>query len=311
MKNKLISIVIPAYNEEECIDALFARLSGVMNLLPNYDFEVIIVENGSHDKTYQKLLEVKKQDARFKILKLSKNFGADGGITAGLHFAKGDAAILTYADLEDPPELILDFVAKWEEGYKHVFGITKKRQGSFIRKFNSRLFYAIVNKLTNNLIPKNVSDFRLMDKQMYQEVNALSERNRFLRGMIASLGFKSIGIPYDRSSERAGGISKASTLLVLNLALRGIFAFTTAPLKIASILGIITSIVSFFGIVFFSIQYLFFETTKFAGFGTIICAILLLFGIVFIMLGIMGEYVGLIYNEVKKRPIFIVEEFIN
>jgi dolichol-phosphate mannosyltransferase len=307
---KLISIVIPAYNEEECVDALYSRLSAVMAKLPNYDFEVIIVENGSIDKTFEKLLEIRSKDNRFKILKLSKNFGADGGITAGLKFAKGDGVVITYADLEDPPELIIDFIAKWEEGYKHIYGVVKKRQGSTLRQFNSKIFYIVINKLTNNLIPKNVSDFRLMDKQMCKEVNALSERNRFLRGMIASLGFKSIGIPYNRATERAGGISKANTFLVIGLALKGIFSFTTAPLKLASIFGIVTSFFAFCGIIFFLFQYLFLETSKFAGFGTIICSMLLLFGIVFIILGILGEYIGLIYTEVKQRPIYIVDEFI-
>jgi dolichol-phosphate mannosyltransferase len=311
MHEKLISIVIPAYNEEECVDLLHSRLHDVMAKLPKYNFEVIIVENGSEDKTFEKLLSIREKDSRFKILKLSKNFGSENAITGGLKFAKGDAVVITYADLEDPPELILDFVAKWEEGYQHVYGITQRRQGSALRRFNSRLFYMVINKLTNNLIPKNVADFRLMDKVMYEELNTMPERNRFLRGMVASLGFYSFGISYDRATERAGGTSKASTLHAIELAMKGIFSFTAVPLKIASIFGVITSFFAFCGILFFLFQYLFLETAKSAGFGTIICSILFMFGIVFIILGIMGEYIGLIYTEVKQRPTYVIDKFIS
>jgi len=305
---KLISIVIPAYNEEECIEALYNGLTKVIDSVPNYEFEIIIVENGSHDKTFELLYSVHQRDPRFKIVKLTRNCGGEGGITAGLQFAKGDAAIITYADLEDPPHLMLDFIRKWEEGYKHVFGITRQRQGSWLRKFNAKMFYFLINKLTNDVVPKNVADFRLVDRQVYREINRITEKNRFLRGLFSWLNYKSIGIEYDRNLRRAGGQSKAQTFVVLALAFKGIFSYSTFPLKLASIIGAVTSGVSLLAIIYFAIQYLFFDNLPFSGFGTIICAMFLLFGLMFLLIGILGEYIALIYTEVKGRPLFIVDE---
>ena len=305
---KLISIIIPAYNEEECIELLYKGLTEIIDQVPQYDFEVVIVENGSYDRTFELLQAVHARDPRWKIVKLARNCGGEGGITAGLHFLKGDAAIITYADLEDPPALMLEFIKKWEEGYKHVYGITRQRQGTWLRRFNSRLFYLIINKLTNNVVPKNVADFRLIDRQVYQEINKITEKNRFLRGLFSWLNFKSIGIEYDRNLQRAGGESKASTLVVLALALKGIFSYSNFPLKIASFVGSITAGLSVLGIFYFVLQYLFFDNLPFSGFGTLVCLMLFLFGILFLLIGILGEYVALIYSEVKGRPLFIVDE---
>lgn len=310
MAKKLISIVIPAYNEEDCIELLYQGLTAVIDTIPEYDFEVVIVENGSYDNTYPLLVALNRRDPRFKVVKLTRNCGGEGGITAGLHFVRGDACIITYADLEDPPHLMREFIAKWEEGYKHVYGITRQRQGSRLRKFNSKMFYMLINKLTNNVVPKNVADFRLVDRQVYQEINAITEKNRFLRGLFSWLNYKSVGIPYDRNLQRAGGESKASTLVVLALALKGIFSYSNFPLKIASILGGMTSALSFLAILYFLMQYLFFDNFPFSGFGTIMLAMLFLFSILFLLIGILGEYVALIYSEVKGRPLFIVDELV-
>ena len=311
MTKKLISIVIPAYNEEECVDKLYDALTAVINPITKYDFEVIIAENGSYDDTFSKLLKINQKDPRFKIVKLTRNCGCDIGISAGLKFAKGDAVVITYADLEDPPYLISQFLEKWEEGYKHVYGIIKARQGGFIRRMNSRIFYYLINKLTNDVVPKNVSDFRLIDKQVCREINGMSERNKFLRAMFAWLNYKSIGIPYDRNTVRAGGVSKAYTFMVISYAFKGIFSYSNIPLRVASFLGIITSSVSFLGILYFALQYtLFMNHPPFNGFGTIICLILLLFGIMFLLIGMLGEYIGLIYNEVRGRPLFVVDQLV-
>lgn len=311
MAKKLISIVIPAYNEEECVDKLYDGLVAVINPITKYDFEIIITDNGSYDNTFKKLLKINAKDPRFKIVKLTRNCGGDGGISAGLKFAKGDAAIITYADLEDPPHLFNQFLEKWEEGYKHVYGVTKARQGEFIRRMNSKLFYFLINKLTNNVVPKNVADFRLVDRQVYREINDITEQNKFLRGLFAWLNYKSIGIEYDRNLVRAGGVSKASTFTTVALALKGIFSYSNFPLKIASFLGIITSSISFLAMLYFIIQYVFFNNPPpFNGFGTIICLILLLFGMMFLLIGLLGEYVGLIYNEVKGRPTFVIDQLV-
>lgn len=307
MTRKLLSFVIPAYNEEECVDALYAALNGLSQQLSDkYDCEFILVENGSHDATYSKLLALRTADARLKIVRLSRNFMADGGITAGLKYAKGDAAIVMCADLEDPPEVVPEFITKWEEGYQNVYGIIRRRQGNWLRRLNSRLFYWLVNKMTGGVIPRAVSDFRLLDRKVVEAVNALEERNRMWRGLVAWTGFKSIGIKFNRGN-RAGGESKASTALVLKLALRGIFAFSIIPLRLATILGVLLSAVSFAALVYQVVKVLLFGV-PFDGFGTLMGAIFLLFGFIFIILGIMSEYIGMIFEETKARPNFIVEE---
>lgn len=303
---KLISIVIPAYNEQDNIDELSKRLKEVFAANPDYSFEAIIVENGSTDNTYEKLLEVHQQDERFKILQLARNFRMDGGVTAGLNYASGDAAVIMTADLQDPPELITEFIKKWEEGYENVYGIVCKRNGtSALRKFNSQLFYKVANALTGGMIPKNVSDFRLVDKKVYQTINSIHERNRFVRGLFAWVGFKSIGIKHERA-ERFAGESGAHTLKVIELALKGIFAHSYVPLKIITLIGIAVSTLSFFLLAWTVIKATVWGV-PFDGFGTIMTVMLLMFGILFTMLGVVSEYIGLIYEEVKQRPNFIVK----
>lgn len=304
---KMISIVIPAYNEEEVLDELKKRLQTVMNDIPEYDFEVIIVENGSYDSTYDRLLKIHEEDPRFKILQLSRNFKCDGGITAGLRYVKGDAAVIMMADLQDPPELINQFIKKWEEGYDIVFTIVSKRSGvGFARRLFTGLFYKIINGLTDKAIPENVSDFRLMDRRVYEAVNGMDERNRMLRGIIVWTGFKQTGITYERPP-RFAGESKASFVQVLKLALDGIFSFSYIPLKFATILGFIISIVSFIMIAVELVLYLAYGRIV-PGFTTLIIVMLFLFGMLFLILGVIGEYIARIYDEVKQRPNYIVKK---
>lgn len=304
---KLISIVIPAYNEQDNVDELAKRLQAVFAVNPNYDFEAIIVENGSLDNTYEKLLAVHQQDPRFKILQLARNFRMDGGITAGLNSATGDAAVIMTADLQDPPELITEFIKKWEEGYENIYGIVTKRNGTgLIRRFNSQLFYKVANALTDGKIPSNVSDFRLVDKKVYETINSIHERNRFIRGLFAWVGYKSIGIKHERA-ERFAGVSGAHTLKVIDLALKGIFAHSYVPLKLITIIGIIVSMLSFLLLAWTLIKAVFWGV-PFAGYAMIMTVMLLMFGILFTMLGIVSEYVGLIYEEVKQRPNYIISK---
>lgn len=303
---KLISVVIPAYNEEAVLDELEKRLKEVMATNSNYDFEIIIVENGSWDSSFEKLIRINKEDPRFKIVQMSRNFGCENAITAGLKYAKGDAAVIMNADLQDPPEMIPEFIKKWEEGYEIVYGIIKKRGGvSFTRKFLYSLFYKVIHKLTDKTIPKNASDFRLIDKKVYITVNKMDERNKFLRGIIAWTGFKQIGIPYERPPRYAGE-SKANFSDVLNVAMNGIFSFSYFPLKIATILGFVVSISSFI-LLLIEIGLFLKYGRVVPGFTTIIVAILFLFGMLFFILGIIGEYIARIYDEVKQRPNYIVK----
>ena len=302
---KLISIVIPAYNEEACIPELCRRLRAIFDAEQNYSFEAVIIENGSIDNTWQLILEECEKDVRFKSIQLSRNFRMDGGLTAGLDFISGDAAILMTADLQDPPELIPLFIRKWEEGWENIYGVLTKREGTGpIRTLNSKLFYKLAWKLTDGAIPQNASDFRLVDKKVYEVVRLMTERNRFVRGLFAWAGFKSIGIPMERPP-RFGGVSNAHTMKVLDLAFKGIFANSYKPLRVITFVGLSLSITSFIAIFPLAVLWIV-SGVPFAGFGTLVSLILFVVGSLSLMLGILSEYVGLIYEESKGRPNYIV-----
>lgn len=306
-KMKSVTIVIPAYNESECVDELAMRLKRVFSTELNYEWKVILVENGSTDLTWSKLKIIAKNDDRFKVLKLSRNFRMDGGLTAGLDYVDSEACILMSADLQDPPEMIPKFLRKWEEGFENIYGVIGKRTGTkILRKINSVLFYKIASKLTNRLIPENASDFRLVDRKVYEAVREMNERNRFVRGLFAWVGFKSIGIPMDRA-ERYAGKSNADTFKVLELAIKGLFAHSYKPLRFISVAGLVISVASLFAILVLSILAVFIGV-PFAGFGTIVALIIGGFGFQTLLLGIVSEYLGLVYEESKGRPNFIVSE---
>ena len=307
---KLISIIIPAYNEEDCVDELATRLKALFVTESQYDFEAIIVENGSIDSTWEKLQKIAAADSRFKILKLSRNFRMDGGLTAGLDYINGDACVLMTADLQDPPELISEFLRKWEAGWENIYGVVTKRGGTGpIRTFNSKMFYYVADKLTDGRIPKNASDFRLVDKKVYLAIKSMTERNRFVRGLFAWAGFKSIGVPMERPP-RFGGVSNAHSLKVIDLAFKGIFAHSYKPLRLITVFGIVLSAISFLAIIPLSIIWIT-SGVPFAGFGTIVSLFLFVLGILSLMIGILSEYIGLIYEEVKARPNYVVSEFIS
>jgi dolichol-phosphate mannosyltransferase len=315
---KLISVVIPAYNEEEGLEELKIRLQKVLDNIQKYLFEVIIVENGSIDGTHKKLLEINKEDKRFKILQLSKNFNCDGGISAGLKYAKGDAAIIMNADLQDPPELIPKFIEKWEQGNEVVYGVIKKRLGaSILRKIISSLFYQIIYSMTKGNVQKNVSDFRLIDKKVYETINNMPEHNRFLRGMIAWSGFKRVGVPYIRQPRyKAGGEAKNLTLFqraknIKWFVTNAIFTFSDFPLKLITSVGIFTALASFILGGYFFFGYLLSGVASSGyvkGHTSLMLTILFLFGILFIFLGVIGTYISKIYEEVKQRPLYIVKD---
>jgi dolichol-phosphate mannosyltransferase len=302
---KLISIIVPAYNEEACVEELARRLALVFDANPKYDFEAIIVENGSIDRTWELLQQIYEKDNRFKTIQLARNFRMDGGLTAGLKYATGDAVVLMTADLQDPPELISEFIKKWEEGYENVYMVVTKRTGTGpIRTFNSKAFYWLAGKLTDDRIPKNASDFRLVDRKVYEAVRGMEERNRFIRGLFAWVGFKSIGIEAERP-ERFGGVSNAHSLKVIDLAFKGIFSHSYVPLKLITFCGVLLSGVSIVSLLVFVLFWVLIGV-PFAGFGTIVSLVLLGFGFLTFMLGLIAEYIGLIYEEVKQRPNFVV-----
>jgi glycosyltransferase involved in cell wall biosynthesis len=302
---KTIALVIPAYNEEACVDELASRLAKVFDAESAYAFECIIVENGSGDATMEKLEAIAKKDSRFKVLQLARNFRMDGGLTAGLSVVDADAVVLMTADLQDPPELIPTFIRKWEEGYENVYGVVTKRKGTGpIRTFNSKAFYWLARRLTDDRIPSNASDFRLIDRKVYEAVRGMEERNRFVRGLVSWVGFKSIGVPMEREP-RFAGVSNAHTFKVLDLAFKGIFAHSYKPLRLITISGFVLSGIAAIALVVLGVKF-FVYGVPFNGFGTLISVMLIGFGILTTLLGVIGEYVGLIYEEVKQRPNFII-----
>ncbi len=304
---KKITIVTSAYNESECVDELSRRLIAVFDSLPQYDFEAIVVENGSNDDTFERLEAIRAADSRFKIIQLARNFRMDGGITAGLASADGDAVVLMAADLQDSPEMIPKFVEKWEAGYENIYGIVTVRRGtSWLRVMNSRLFYWMIGKLTGHLIPANASDFRLLDRKVYEQVREMNERNRFVRGLVAWVGFRSIGIEHERE-ERYAGSSKAPTDEVVQLAMKATFAHSQVPLIMIPMVGIGLFILSILALIGLSINWLI-RGVPFPGFGTIVALMVMLFGILFCFLGVISIYIGLIYEEVKGRPNFVIRE---
>lgn len=306
---KLISIVIPIYNEELGIPELIKQLTNFINKNKNYDFELILVEHGSIDQSFNLLKKYAKKDKRIKILQLAKNVGCDGGIEAGMQQARGDGLVIMMADLQEPVELISEFIKKWEQGYDIVYGKIKKRTGRFFRNVFSRLFYKLINLLTGNMFPENASDFRLIDKKVYQTINQMEERNKYLRGLIAWTGFRQIGISFDRKKRHAGE-SKANFITVLKVAINGIFSFSYVPLRFISILGFMITAASFIlALVYLYLYSIWGRVTP--GATTTILLILFLFGILFFVLGIISEYLVRIYEEVKKRPTFIIKNKIN
>ena len=304
---KLISVIVPAYNEEDCVIELASRLTAVFDQNASYDFEAIIVENGSTDRTWELLQQIHDADRRFKVVQLSRNFRMDGGITAGLEYAQGDAVVIMTADLQDPPELISEFIVKWEEGFENIYMVVTKRGSTGpIRRLNSRAFYWLAGKLTDDRIPRNASDFRLVDRKVYETVRRMDERNRFVRGLFAWVGFKSVGIEAERPP-RFGGESKAYSLQVIDLAFKGIFAHSYVPLKFITVTGIALSALSFLTTVILAVCWVLLGV-PFAGFGTLISVSLLAFGLLAFMVGLLAEYLGLVYEEVKGRPNFIVRD---
>jgi len=303
-QKKLISIVISANNEELNIDELSGQLQEVMDKMNNYNFEVIVVENGSTDSTFQKLLTVRKKDKRFKILQMLRTFYFEGGITAGLCFASGDAAIVMTADLQDPPYMIPKFIDKWEEGYENIYGVVTKRVGySLFRRIMTEIFYWLVNKASGHLLPRNVSDFRLIDKKVYQTINRMNERVRLMRGMFMWVGGKSIGIPHERPS-RFAGKTHTSFSNLLGIGLRSIYSYSYLPLRFITYLGIIVSTCSFVFLIYTIITSLT-KGVPFAGYGTLVSIMTFMFGVLFLILGVISEYISFIHDEVKQRPNFI------
>lgn len=309
---KKVSILIPVYNEEESLDALNVALRPLLdNTLPglksDYEWEVVMVNDGSRDHSLEKLRQLNAQDPRIRYVSLSRNFGKENALLAGFDRVTGDCMIIMDADLQHPVEAIPRMLEQWEAGWEDVYGRRLSRgKESAIRKYFTRIYYALLNKSTNVDVLPDVGDFRLLDRKAIDAIRNLRESQRYTKGLYCWVGFKKTGIDFT-TADRVAGETKMSASRLLNLALEGITSYTTAPLRFASVLGLIVSLASIIYMI-----YIFCKTLIYGdpvqGFPTIICAILFLGGCQLLALGIIGEYIGKIYNETKQRPAYIASE---
>ena len=301
-----ISLIVPVYNEEESIDTFLNRISFLFK--DKYEYELIFVNDGSEDKTLNKLLKRQKGDSRIKIIDLSRNFGKEAALTAGLKYAKGNVTIPLDIDLQDPPEIIFKMIDKWKNGAEIVVGRRVDRASdSFFKRLSADIFYYLFNKISNHKIPNNVGDFRLMDKKVVEALNKLDEQNRFMKGLFAWVGFKTDYVDYIRPKRHIGK-SKFSGWKLFNLAIEGITSFSIEPLKIWTYLGVLIAVTSIFAGARILFQ-LIFNGVDVPGYASLFVAITFLGGVQLIGIGILGEYLGRVYIESKKRPIFLVRKF--
>jgi polyisoprenyl-phosphate glycosyltransferase len=307
MPRDTLSIVIPVLNEADGLDDLVARLIPALDALPIVSWEVIFVDDGSTDTTLAGLKTLNARDRRFKALSLSRNFGKERAIAAGLQHVRGDGAVLLDADLQHPPELLAEFIGLWREGYDVVYGQRQDRKtDSWSRRLFAVGFYALFQALSRTHLPDGAGDFRLLDRKAIDAMNRLGERERFNKGLYAWIGFRSVGIPYT-VAERAHGTAKWSPRRLMHFALDGILSFSTVPLRIWSYLGLLISAVAFIYALYFLVYTLVFGADL-PGFPSLIISIMILSGVQLISLGVLGEYVGRIYEEVKGRPLYLVAE---
>ncbi len=304
---KIISIVIPIYNEINVLSLFFERLLSCIKPLKKYDFEIIIVNDGSTDGSYEFLLNQKKILPNFVIVDLSRNFGKEAALTAGIDISNGDALIPIDCDLQDPPEIIKDLLLQWESGFEVVEAKRSERKfDSFFKRYSASFFYLIMNFLNRDKISSNVGDFRIIDRKVVESIKLLDERNRYMKGILSWPGFKKSSIYYNRE-KRAAGKTKFNFFQLLNLALDGITSFSVAPLKIISFLGLFGVLIS----IIFSVIVLFQKILLdnfISGYAFLVIIILFLGSIQLLSLGIIGEYIGKIYFEVKRRPIYIIKK---
>jgi len=300
-----ISVVIPVFNEIDVIDACYERLTTVMSGIDGFTCELVFVDDGSTDRTHERLLEFHARDPNLKIVKFSRNFGHQIAVTAGIDEADGDAIVIIDADLQDPPEVIPEMVQKWQEGYDVVYGVRKRRVGeSRMKLWTAAAFYRLLRSFTNIEIPVDVGDFRLISGRAAVYLRQLREKDRFVRGLVSWVGFRQVGLPYERDS-RLAGETKYPFSKMFKFAIDGITSFSNLPLKLASWLGYLASFLAFIYLASVFVQRAMGYTIE--GWATIMVAMLFLGGVQLICIGIIGEYIGRIFNETKSRPLYVIE----
>lgn len=305
---KLITILVPAYNEEAVLNKFYERVSEVMRTLTSYNYEILFINDGSKDSTLSIIKNLRERDHRVSYVNLSRNFGKEIAMIAGLDYAQGDAVVIIDADLQDPPELIPEMINYWEMGYDDVYAKRRSRAGeTWLKKWTSSLFYKILQKMTNINILENTGDFRLLDRRAVEALKKLRESQRYTKGMFSWIGYNKKEILFDRDP-RAAGETKWNYPKLINLAIEGITSFTTAPLRISALLGVIISLFAFIYMIWIITKTLLFGEPV-SGYPSLMTVILFLGGIQLISLGIIGEYLGRVFNETKNRPLYFVDEY--
>ncbi|MGH6725344.1 MAG: glycosyltransferase family 2 protein, partial [Pseudolabrys sp.] len=303
----LVSIVVPCFNEESVIEELHRRLIAVLSSSRHFQFEIIYVDDGSRDRTLELLTALQARQSNIRVLQLSRNFGHQIAVSAGLERAAGAAAIVIDADLQDPPEIIPEMIARWRDGYHVVYAVRTDRAGELSFKlWTAKAFYRLINWLSNIEIPRDAGDFRLMDREVVDVLLAMPERDRFLRGMVSWAGFQQIAVFYERNARKAG-TSKYTLRKMMHLAIDGVVSFSSTPLRLAIWIGFFAIALAFAGIAYAVLMRIF-TTDWVPGWASIFVAVLFIGGVQLLSLGIIGEYISRIYGEVKQRPLYVVQK---
>ena len=305
---KKITIIVPSYNEEEALPYLYERLNTMMNNLNQYEFEVLFINDGSKDKTLELIKEMRNKDNRISYVNFSRNFGKETAMIAGLDYATGDAVIFIDADLQDPPELIPELIKYWEEGYDDVYARRSSRKGeTFLKKFTSKMYYKVLQSLTRVEIQKDTGDFRLLDRRCVNALKKMRETQRCSKSMFSWIGYKKKEVMYDRDP-RVAGKTKWNYKKLVDLAIDGITAFTTSPLRISTFLSIPTFLAFIIYLIYIIVKCIN-NSAGIQGYQIIILLNLFSFGVIILLIGIIGEYLGRIFNETKNRPLYFVDEY--
>ncbi len=305
---KKITLLIPAYNEAPVLDTLYKRLAKLADTTHGYRFEFLFVNDGSRDRTLDIIKSYAATDTRISFVNLSRNFGKEIAMIAGIDHVDSDALVIIDADLQDPPELIPDMIKLWESGYDDVYARRSSRLGeSWFKKITSTLFYKILQKSTNIPIQRDTGDFRLLDRRCVDALKQIRESQRYTKGFFSWIGYKKKEITYVRDP-RAAGETKWNYFKLVNLAVDGIVSFTTAPLRISTVFGLIISLLAFLYILVIIIRVMIFGVDV-SGYPSLMAVVLFLGGVQLLSLGIIGEYIGRIFNESKQRPLYFVEEY--
>lgn len=301
----LLSVVVPMFNEKETLPAFYGRATAALSDCGG-SYELIFIDDGSSDGTLEELRQLAASDAHVRVISFSRNFGHQTAVTAGLNYSAGSAVVVLDGDLQDPPELIRDLLARWRDGYQVVYAIRRTRRESWLKRAAYRLFYRLLRSLSYVNIPLDAGDFAIMDRRVVDLLNEMPERNRFVRGIRAWVGFRQIGLEYDRD-ERFAGASKYGLGKLVRLAYDGVISYSFVPLRMVTQLGFVISLVAFLLTVYFIVLRIF-NGRLMVGWTSTIVIILFLGGVQLISLGILGEYVGRIFDEVKRRPLYVVRE---